>query len=689
MYKFTSHYVICIALAMQIHFLWGQDASAEVKLSNQLTTFNDSAVSIKEQPPRESGLSLGPAILTPPEDSLDLEDIRKPSLKRISMFGYLRTFVYGRNMTTPYPGLDPFAKAYGVGDGYREPMLSLNVVGRPNGKTTFGTELYIFTPYTGEGFQENTFTMNLGLNLYGNFRTNIGKFGVRTGGIHWYNLSAFTMGAFQVLDRYSIFERTPWEGVSNTDKYDLYHGSGIIDRGDNRWANQAFQGFIAEGSGLPGGFSFAFLYGKTQPNGGFAGGALEPDPLATIINPRNAGNFPNYNGFAGTSPVTPNLFTGGRLAKDFKDGRLAYNVIDSRTYLDSLSDDVRAFQVHTLEFNYKYKGFTLSGEAGAGNFTTPTIDENWGEAVKVKLEIPKEYTFLPLSVQYYQISPDFFNINSEILTFSNPEIQNSTTGQQNLGQAAAGAPMTLVGQLAHNRRGVNLNTEARVGGLYLNIGYGVAREIEALTTQISYDHRINGLALSRIYNPFPAGATGPTVFGPYNRITSYFRGTFETVNTTDVDPATALARVRKSFNTIDIQAKYKTEVLDRKLFLFYLSSIQSAREETGLLPVFQEDTYVFAQYHELDLYFEVFPNFILAGYGGLELIQGGVNTEIDAETLLPRDQIGRAIGVGFDWTLAENAGLYVRQRFMNFEDRNFALDRYIGRETTIELKIYF
>ncbi|MCB0638617.1 MAG: hypothetical protein KDC54_18430, partial [Lewinella sp.] len=142
-------------------------------------------------------------------------DLTDPDLKerpqKLTVFGYYRLFGYGRNMTEPYPNLSPYERTYSVGDGYREPMLSLNLMARPNGRSAFGTELFLFTPYLGTGTEDNVFSLNLGLNFYGNFRTEAGKFGVRAGGIHWYNLSSFTIGVYQVLDRFSIFDRTPWE----------------------------------------------------------------------------------------------------------------------------------------------------------------------------------------------------------------------------------------------------------------------------------------------------------------------------------------------------------------------------------------------------------------------------------------------------------------------------------------------
>ncbi len=607
--------------------------------------------------------------------------------QELTIFGYYRLFLYGRNMVEPYPNLDPFARAYGVGDGYREPMMSITVVGRPNGKASFGTELFMFTPYTGEGQAENVFTLNLGLNFYGNFRTRHGSYGIRAGGIHWYNLSPFTIGVFQVLDRFSIFDRTPWEGVTNSQKYENYFATGSTNPGDLRWNNQAFQGLVINGNKLPGGFAFDLFWGKTQPNGGLSGGLT--DPFESIPPTLDAGEVPTYLGFNGTARNLSNFLTGGKLARSFgrKRHQLAYNVIHSHTDLDSLGKTNRSYQVHTLSLDLKLAKMKLAGELGAGSFQSPTYDKKWGEALMLRLYVPEEYTFVPLDIQFYRISQNFFNQNGEIATNSNPAILEGLGLPA--GANGAGGQLTLVNQLVHNRQGVNLNTGIEVGAAKFNIGWSWSQELEANSVLLSYVHRVNGLALSRVYNPFPANATGPTVFGPYNRQVSFFRGVSEFVQTTDIDPGTATAQNRKFFNSVDIQGKAKATLLNRPLYFFYIGSFSSASGKSEAFPVFNDDSYLFVQYHEFDLYFEVLPKFILTGYFGFENARGGQFTDWDLESQLPRDQIGRGIGVGFDWTIAENAGIYVRHRWLSFEDRSFALDQYRGREITIELKSFF
>ncbi len=607
--------------------------------------------------------------------------------QKLTIFGYYRLFGYGRNITEPYPNLAPFEKAYGFGDGYREPAMSLSVFGRPNGKTAFGTELFLFTPYVGLGSEDNVFAMNLGINFYGNFRTKHGNFGVRAGGIHWYNLSDLTIGVYQILDRYSIFDRTPWEGVTDAVKYDAYFRTGSTSAGDLRWNNQAFQGLIINGAKLPGNFNFDLFWGKTQPNGGLVNGII--DPTLSIPPTLDAGSVPTYNGFAGDSRSVQNFITGGKIGKTFgkKRNNIAYNLLYSETALDSISRISRKYQVHTLSLNLNIAKVKLRGELGAGSYESPTYDQKWGEALVLHAFIPKEYTVLPIDVQLYQIGKNFFNQNGAIATNSNPEIIKDFGVIA--GVNGVGGQIAQVNQLVHNRRGININAGIDLGDFTFNAGWGISKELDVASTQLTYVHRINGLALSRIYNPFPEGAVSPTVFGPYGRKISFFRGVTEIVQTTDLDPATAEARTKKYFNALDLQAKYKTKIGDRALYFFYLGSFGSASTKGEALPLYNDDSYLFVQYHEFDAYLEILPDFILTGYLGIEDARGGTFTQWDLETQLPLDQFGTGIGVGFDWTLSKSTGLYFRHRWMNFKDKSFTLDRYKGREVTLELKTFF
>ena len=606
----------------------------------------------------------------------------------LTAFGYYRLFLYGRDFDEAYPNLAPFERVYGVGDGYREPALSLTILGRPNGRSSFGTELFVFTPYEGlEDAENDIVSLNLGVNFYGNFRTEVGAFGVRAGGIHWYNLSPFTIGVYQVLDRFSIFDRTPWEAVQGVDKYEQYFRTGRANPGDERFNFQAFQGLILDGRQLPGGVGFDVFWGKTQPNGGLPGAATEPEATGP-------GDTPGYLGLSGDARALPSVIVGGQLQKSFgrigplDASRLALNTITSYRTLDSLSSDRRQYQVHTVQAETRIAGVDLSGEFGASKFESPDFTSPWGEALMARAQTGAATTRLPLDVQVYQVGRHFFNENGEIATNNNPQIRADPECAVPAGGGSAGGLLTQVNQLAHNRRGLNFNTALSAGPAQLGVGWGVAHELAPTTDEVSYIHRINGLALSRVYNPFPAEAVCATQFGPLGRKVSFFRGTFERVALTDVEPVTGLATNRKYFHAVDLQGKLGLSVLDRPLYLFYLGSFASANRALRPVPT-DDDTYVFVQYHELDAYLQLVPGFVLAGYLGVENARGGQFTEVSDETGDPRDQFGTGIGLGFDWTLTQNTGLFFRHRWFDFEDRSFAEDTYSGTETTVELKVFF
>ncbi|MEX1189536.1 MAG: hypothetical protein WED33_09780 [Bacteroidia bacterium] len=666
------------SLVVALVFVWCSNYTAKAQLIGGSLTNNQRLIQTNSLSSVVQGIQY--------DSSFVAQQLRKNDQK-LSIFGYYRLFAYGRNITEAYPDLNPYERGYAIGDGYREPMFAMTVVGRPNSKTSFGTEIFMFTPYDGEFAANNVLSTTLGINLYGNFRTKDGNFGVRAGGIHWYNQSPFTIGIFQILDRFSIFDRTPWEGVNNSKKYDSYYQSGAVNPGDLRWNFQAFQGLIVNGAQLPHNFAFDLFWGRTQPNGGLGGALI--DPYQTIPPTLDAGEVPNYAGIGGTSPVLPSSISGGKLAKSFgPDNQIfAYNLMHSSTALDSIKKSIRSFSVHTLSLDLNFGKVKLTGELGGGNYSSPTYEKKWGEALTLRLMIPKEVLFIPLDLQVYQINKNFFNPNSEISTNSNPDIERELG--LFAGATGYGGQITLVNQLVHNRRGLNLNTGVELGNLKFNIGWGISAEIDPTSTVVTYVHRVNGLALSRIYNPFPANASAPTVFDPYGRKFSFFRGVAESVLTTDINPATAEAINRKYFSAVDLQAKFKTSLNGKDLFFFYLGSFGTADASLTAIPTMRESSYLFVQYHEFDFYYEILPKFIITGYYGIENARGGTFTDWDAVSLSPRDQLGTGIGAGFDWMWAENSGLYFRHRWMKFEDRSFSLDKFQGREFTIEIKTFF
>jgi len=121
-------------------------------------------------------------------------------LKKLNISGSYRFFLQHRQFVDPYitgvNGLDTnrlVDRTILVGDATQLPELTLYIGANPSKNVSFGTDLTIWNQQTG---QFDYFRgMNLGVNLYGSFKTPIGNYNIRTGGIHWLKLSRFTMKA--------------------------------------------------------------------------------------------------------------------------------------------------------------------------------------------------------------------------------------------------------------------------------------------------------------------------------------------------------------------------------------------------------------------------------------------------------------------------------------------------------------
>jgi len=71
-------------------------------------------------------------------------------------------------------------------------------------------------------------------------------------GIHWLRLSRFTMKAAEGFNRYTLFDRNPWDPqyAKFSQRYSDYYARGSVQQ-DVRWGNKAFQGFALDGGELP------------------------------------------------------------------------------------------------------------------------------------------------------------------------------------------------------------------------------------------------------------------------------------------------------------------------------------------------------------------------------------------------------------------------------------------------------
>jgi hypothetical protein len=123
--------------------------------------------------------------------------------------------------------------------------------------------------------------------------------------------------------------------------------------------------------------------------------------------------------------------------------------------------------------------------------------------------------------------------------------------------------------------------------------------------------------------------------------------------------------------------------------IFYLGGFHSVQRNYSNLPVFSDKAYLQSYNQQLEFYYLLFPKLIVSNYLGYDRIIANNQTQLDAITQLPKNQQGLSYAIGLDFQLAKNTGLYIRQRWMHYEDKHFEQDHYKGMETTVELKIFF
>jgi len=594
----------------------------------------------------------------PLNDSLSFDPVKSGAypkkiesvMDNISISGYYRFLGCYTDMKDQYAEFGAVRKKVFLGDDSNIPQLMLNIGGRPTKNTSFSTDLFLWTPLSGST-TDYVKGLNLGVNLNGSHTTNYGTFSVKTGGIHWYTLSPFTFAANTGYNRYSLFERNPWDPTTALpmDRYRNFYNNGALSQ-DVRWGQQAFQGFILEGVRLPKGFSFAGMYGKSQ----FNGGALPK----------------------------PNLFSGGKIRKDFNQSFISINAISSKTFKDSLTTLALGYHLLTTEFNWHKQYFNFLGEVGTGNYYSPTSNGEWGEALDLKLQTTKELTYFPVELRYYQISPKVINNNgvfwnSSIQEYNDAFATAETPGSQTLLIPFASS-LVNIGQLTNNRRGAIINVDMVLTKKHkVTLGYSAAKEIVALSDRITYGHPANNLALSRFWRwAFPANV------GPYGDLNKIYRGVYEMVQITDKISA-------KGFNSIEVSYKSDQRLFGKELMIFYLGGFHSVQRNYSNLPVFSEKAYLQSYNQQLEFYYLLFPKLIVSNYLGFDRIIANDHTQLDAITQLPKNQQGLSYAIGLDFQLAKNTGLYIRQRWMRYEDKHFAQDHYKGMETTVELKIFF
>lgn len=651
---------------------------------------------------------------------------KKNWFKAMRYSGWARFYPMYRNMKTYYDIAPESGLTLPVNisadDGYQQPLMLFKMEANPTAKTSFLFELQFdnllkrktnLTDSTGK--LANLYVLFC---LQGDIDTRVGHFKlIAGGGSNWYRFSPSTLWGYQYRD--DLFERYPWEPEGHDfGRYTSAYAIGDMPR-DQRFGKQATQGFIFEGTNLPHGFDAAVLYGKAVTSGGFQS-YITQAPI-NIFGTR-------VGKVLGAHKVGFNYFNEFGHYNNF----VIYKPIVKGTDTFYVEDNHVSQIVTTVDGTFQFNKFSFYTELGVGSYLSSTYNEGLrddaksgvGNVSKYKrkwdetlfLEVTTKKNFLPviLKVSAYRIGANVVNINSSVANTSVEQAKPAVNTPNNYYTNYFDGMVTDIGQLANNRQGINLSVSKRFfNRLSTKLGLSMAQEIKNLygdlrngarigadsvadnpyTNSISFEHRLNGLSRSRF-------AFAQRFTGPYGRIQSIYRRTYENIAITDT-----VVDYKKSFSVIDLDLKYKTRFLGKEIIFSSFSIFSSVQDNWSPIPVVGEKAFIRIFYEEFMTFYAIHPKLTLVGFLGMERVLGNSRTEladedgnliVDAQNRPIADPNGKAVnqtgygyGLGFDYNFHARASLNMRNRWYTHEDKNFTLDKFRGYEATLEFKVFF
>ena len=594
--------------------------------------------------------------------------------ENLELTGVVRFLTTYRNMTESYVDMTTSDKHImftdypnsnaSSGNNAGFPLLELNLKSQLKKNFNFNVGYSLGHAFSGDidgksqsiGAVQN---LNFGAQLKtGNIKTSIWA-----GEVLWTNLSRFTMGQPEFTDNY--FDRLPWDWYRNSfTRYQEYH-SLSSNIGAQNLGRSPLQGGIGVMDFLPLQASFKVIYGVTNRS----------------ISAANFGKgFPSYiNGYRFEKYIFERAIR----------GKAGVNLYRKRAFTDFTGEIPDNNTMYTLDFNVKVNKIKFTGEVGGSRVENPaTVGDEDGFGVAFKTEFDRRAVLWPFSVEFYNLTKNFGDVNGSILNSTPSVKQAGYTNEAIYNDSYFGNVANEVGQLVNNRRGVNLNLEANLGDLKIQFGYSASQEIEKISDTLTIQHRVNALSRSRFRPWFQAS-------GPYSRLKGFWFRTFETLTLNNEDGY--LERELLGFNAIDLRFKYRKKIgKNHEIVLINLSTINTIQEGFSAIALPSSDANLVALlYNEFTAAFKLNKKITIIGNFAIESVKGSTRTDLSPDKLLENvedrviSQIGHMYALGIDYDLSRKASLHLRSKYMDHEDKNFVKDKFSGYETTFELKIFF
>lgn len=620
---------------------------------------------------------------------------KKPKFTEIKISGYFRNYITFRDLQQNYYSPDPNNPigpltpktimfngfmwqdpSHQYVTGYREPLMMLVFDGKPSANTSFTVDFLLDNQMTGQIFNTNenaahanphplNVDSNAGrldyprriqsarwLNLGGNILTKYGQFDFKAGGVLNMNMTSATLNFYQYRD--DMFERYPWEWQTNSFKrYLAFYNDKTLVR-DPRLGSSSIQGFTVRATQMPFRTGFILVYGKANNTNNFQSflGNNNQDVFGAQVNKKISTHLISLNYYRSSLVINQALF-------------------------DKSHRNATREEVATSELNLNFKNISFSIEGGAGHVSNP-IDSalSWDPLLIAKVNTTKELMPVPLHLQYFYIGANVVNPNSAIVNSSNRNVQaqfgNDLIYNNNIFEGAIGE----FGQMVNNRQGINLSGSVDVTkSLRFVLALSSQQELQNIFDTVTFQHRLNGFNRSQ----FVYYRNG---VGPYGRQMNTWRRSWEKIAITDT------SAYKKGFNLIDFSVKLKARLFSREIIFSNYINYNSVQDKMAPLALFNSKAFLRNFYEEFMIFYHLHNKISVVGLIGFENTVGNSRTEL-ASNGKPVDQTGHGYGIGLDYDISSSAGIYIRQRWYDFSDRNFVLDRFKGYDTTVELKIFF